>query len=196
MSEYSINNMAVGKNPSSFKRSQTYLDNFDKLSNDKNNIKVINNFISDQECDDILNQIKDIEPINSVDNLWTKKRVFRSSQVPSILKYSSIIKDKIEELYSINVEPNGSPTVTQWFESCKMSTHVDDLGVGSFHIASIIYLNDDYVGGQISFPTHNVSIKPQKADLLIFPGNLHYAHEVEEVLKGNRFTIPTWYSFV
>ena len=69
-------------------------------------------------------------------------------------------------------------------------------GMTAITMSAIYYWNDDYEGGEISFPTHNVSIKPQKADLLIFPGNLHYAHEVEEVLKGNRFTIPTWYSFV
>ena len=73
--------------------------------------------------------------------------------------------------------------------------HVDDLGyVTDNHLPTLIYLNDDYEGGELGFATHNLIIKPKKGDLIIFPGNMHYAHEVFEVLSGTRYTLPIWFT--
>lgn len=195
MTDYIINDIPVGKDPSSFQRSEKYLINFEKLGNDKNNIKVIKNFLSDEECDLIVSKVdgKDASMVKS--HSYDKRKIFNHDLYPNILLLGSIVRNKIEELYSIKVKQTSIPNITQWSESNKMSAHVDDLGNEEYHIASIIYLNDNYAGGEISFITHDLSIKPRIGDLLIFPGNLHYCHEVQEVLEGSRFTIPIWYSF-
>ncbi len=62
--------------------------------------------------------------------------------------------------------------------------------------AVIIYLNDDYEGGEVGFPTHNLLIKPKVGDFNVFPGNMHYAHEVKKVLSGTRYTLPIWFTIV
>lgn len=197
MTDYLINNIPVGKDPSSFERNETYTINFEKIGNDKNNIKVIKNFISDEECDLIVNTIKKQNTGEDNNYLFDNRKIFNFNIYPKILSFGPIIKNKVEDLYSIKVKQTTVPNITQWSESYKMSAHVDDLGVNKTnHMATIIYLNQDYVGGEISFITHDLSIKPEKGDLLIFPGNLHYCHEVKEVLKGNRFTIPIWFSFL
>lgn len=195
MADYLIGNIPVGKDPSSFERSDEYLINFEKLGNDKNNIKVIKNFLSDEECDLIVSKVdgKDASMVKS--HSYDKRKIFNHDLYPNILLLGSIVRNKIEELYSIKVKQTSIPNITQWSESNKMSAHVDDLGNEEYHIASIIYLNDNYAGGEISFITHDLSIKPDRGDLLIFPGNLHYCHEVQKVLEGSRFTIPIWYSF-
>jgi len=55
--------------------------------------------------------------------------------------------------------------------------------------AAILYLNDDYEGGQIYFPQHNVDISPKAGSLLVFEGSHEYLHGVREITSGDRFTI-------
>ncbi len=59
-------------------------------------------------------------------------------------------------------------------------------------IASVIYLNDDYDGGEIYFPHIRRSIKPKQGQLISFPGV--WWHGVKAVTRGARFTAPSWYS--
>ena len=62
-------------------------------------------------------------------------------------------------------------------------------------IGTLIYLNDDYEGGELVFNDYDMIIKPEPGDLVIFPN--HYMHEVLKVLpKGSntrRHTMPTFY---
>lgn len=64
-------------------------------------------------------------------------------------------------------------------------------------IGSLIYLNDDYNGGEIGFPNYNIKVKPVPGDLVIFP--YFYLHEVHMVLlkdgKASRHTMPMFNSF-
>lgn len=71
--------------------------------------------------------------------------------------------------------PDGSPHNTPWREW-----------------ASVIYLNDDYEGGEIYFPDLDVSYKPVAGVLLLFEGFLW--HGVRAVGNGVRYTSPSWYS--
>ena len=64
-------------------------------------------------------------------------------------------------------------------------------------LSTLIYLNDDYLGGEISFPEYEISIKPKAREFIIFPS--HFLHEVkatQELLGGKeRCTLPMFYSF-
>lgn len=55
--------------------------------------------------------------------------------------------------------------------------------------ATILYLNDNYTGGQIYFPQHDVDITPGAGSLLVFEGSHEYIHGVREITSGDRFTI-------
>lgn len=54
--------------------------------------------------------------------------------------------------------------------------------------AALIYLNDDYDGGELCFPLHDIKIKPKPGTLIMFPGTCMYLHEVKEILSGHRYT--------
>jgi hypothetical protein len=45
---------------------------------------------------------------------------------------------------------------------------------------------DDFTGGEISWPYVGVTHEPQKGDLLIYPANFVYSHQVDPVLAGHR----------
>ena len=59
--------------------------------------------------------------------------------------------------------------------------------------AVIIYLNDDYEGGDLYFTQHNLRIKPKAGTLITFPGTDEYLHGVANVLPGKtRYVISTF----
>jgi hypothetical protein len=61
-------------------------------------------------------------------------------------------------------------------------------------IATLIYLNNDYDGGEIYFPEYDISYKPEPGDLLTFPDNPDYVHGVKAVAGGIRYTTPRWFT--
>lgn len=75
------------------------------------------------------------------------------------------------------------PFITVWKETNYQAEHKDNAEFGA-----VIYLNDDYEGGEINFPTLNLSIKPTKGSILYWPGYL--PHSVSPVKSGVRYTMP------
>lgn len=57
----------------------------------------------------------------------------------------------------------------------------------------ILYLNDDYDGGNLYFTQHNIEIKPKIGSIITFPGNHENIHGVSEVSNKVRYTIVSWW---
>jgi hypothetical protein len=53
----------------------------------------------------------------------------------------------------------------------------------------VVYLNDNYEGGEIYYPEKNIAIKPKKFSLVMHPGNEEYKHGVREVINGDRYAV-------
>ena len=47
----------------------------------------------------------------------------------------------------------------------------------------IVYLNDDFVGGETEFPVLGDKVKPKKGKLLVFPPMWNYLHRGNPPLK-------------
>jgi hypothetical protein len=63
-------------------------------------------------------------------------------------------------------------------------------------IATLVYINDDYEGGEIYFVDHDISIKPKKGDLIAFPDNPDFIHGVRPIISGTRYTTPRWFTSI
>jgi predicted 2-oxoglutarate/Fe(II)-dependent dioxygenase YbiX len=59
-------------------------------------------------------------------------------------------------------------------------------------ISAVIYLNDDYEGGEIEFPNFKIKLKPEKGMLILFPSNYAYRHIAHPVLSGTKYSLVTW----
>lgn len=59
-------------------------------------------------------------------------------------------------------------------------------------ISPILYLNDDYVGGELEFVNFNIKIKPTIGSLYLFPSNYAYRHIAHPVESGTKYAIVTW----
>lgn len=59
-------------------------------------------------------------------------------------------------------------------------------------ISAILYLNNDYDGGEIEFPNFGIKIKPEPGMLVLFPSTYPYAHIAHPVSNGTKYAIVTW----
>ena len=63
----------------------------------------------------------------------------------------------------------------------------------------LIYLNDDYDGGELRFNNliqsdgQPLTIKPRAGDVIAFPPHEQYRHEVMPVTSGTRYNVSQWF---
>ena len=94
--------------------------------------------------------------------------------------------------YSISLKSHQPYKILKYEEGGEFDLHSDD-GGGTFRrVSTVYYINDDYVGGEISFPDFNIKIKPEAGDFLIFPSSFAYKHKVFPIIKGTRYSIASW----
>ena len=75
----------------------------------------------------------------------------------------------------------------QYFES-----HVDSMPGSDRFITAIMYLNDDYEGGELEFTNLELKIKMPKESLIVFPSYFPYAHKAYPVTSGTKYSIVAW----
>lgn len=68
-----------------------------------------------------------------------------------------------------------------------MPPHQDNKSEDSSHFICMMYLNDDYEGGEICFTKYDFCYKPKAGDILIYKAN--NTHEVKPVISGARYTV-------
>lgn len=59
--------------------------------------------------------------------------------------------------------------------------------------AAFLYLNDDFEGGLLHFPSQNLTIKPKVGMLAAFDGGFENMHEVTVITKGVRYTLGSFW---
>lgn len=62
-------------------------------------------------------------------------------------------------------------------------------------LSLLLYLNEDFTGGGLTFTNFNYHFKPKTGDLLVFPSDNRYAHQAERVESGLRYVIVSWAAF-
>ncbi len=74
--------------------------------------------------------------------------------------------------------------------------HVDHaIGIPR-NLSVIVFLNDNYMGGELEFFKPDMSsskiIKPKTGRTIIWPSNFMYPHKVIPVTSGTRYTLVSW----
>lgn len=68
-----------------------------------------------------------------------------------------------------------------------------DQGVSTRVLSVLLYLNNDYEGGELTFRHSGITFKPEPGSVLFFPSNFLYVHEVAPIIRGPRYALPNWY---
>jgi hypothetical protein len=56
-------------------------------------------------------------------------------------------------------------------------------------ISAVVYLNDNYEGGELEFTRQELKFKPQAGDIVMFPSNYVYEHASLEVFSGTKYSV-------
>jgi predicted 2-oxoglutarate/Fe(II)-dependent dioxygenase YbiX len=124
-----------------------------------------------------------------------------SPLIDSVLKR---LKPKIDEFFNVDAKPT-NPALVRWLPGNLQMPHADkELHEGDnagkpndfpwYDIATIIYLNDDYEGGELYFPNQKIQFKPKVGAAYFFPGDMNYIHGITEIVSGIRYTCPFFWT--
>ncbi len=59
-------------------------------------------------------------------------------------------------------------------------------------VSLLIYLNDNYEGGQLQFDILNFTFTPRAGDLVFFPSNHLFSHQSLPIVSGFKWAIVSW----
>lgn len=173
---------------------------------------VIKNFLSEEENSLLLdyslnNQELYDQHISSID-FWNKRCIYwHSISDPTI---SSLLKKKClqirEEILKIDGNLNlrcEYPQFVKWEKGWELTPHADNIeqdGVSPNATpwrshGSVMYLNDDYDGGEIFYPNLDIEVTPEAGMLAIHRADIVYTHGVKQVTNGVRHTVSTFLTY-
>lgn len=105
----------------------------------------------------------------------------------------SILNQKINSFLPKEISTMGPGVVQRQYAGVPLVAHHDQHTDPSVAYAAIIYLNEDYVGGELFFPNKNFTVKPPAKSLLIFPGSEDFLHGVHAPGEGPlRYVLPSF----
>ena len=83
-----------------------------------------------------------------------------------------------------SLEQAGMVTLQRMQEGVELKAHTDQHTDPSIKYATILYLNDNYVAGELFFSNKGLELKPKPGTLVFFPGTDEFNHGVRHVGKG------------
>lgn len=75
--------------------------------------------------------------------------------------------------------------------------HVDELPgptvYGQRQISAVLYLNEDFEGGELTLPQQGLVYNPRAGSLLLFPSGFCFPHSSRPVTRGTKYSCVTWF---
>ena len=172
-------------------------------------IKYYENILSESQCKEVLHCTETVfvsSPFSNkegkvasnervcMDEFWVRK----NSVLYPVIRggFSRVIKRYSEEFDRFSVQHTTDFRINRYSEGGFMSSHIDNIHhshgqqYGYPQVSALLYLNDDYEGGE--FYVADKKFCPSRGSAIIFPSNFMFPHEAKIVTKGTRWSIITW----
>lgn len=177
---------------------------------------IYRNFLTDIEHELLYSSAKnlknwDILKYNDVGSFW-KKRLIPYEEVENVFKNGDVVKATLSSIRNRILEESQKLTENILFygpinmnkfsadikgpsernedeNNLEMFFHRDDQekGIDIVDVGSVLYLNDNFSGGEIVYPDLNFSYKPEAKTLVLHRG--HVMHGVSKVISGDRYML-------
>ena len=150
-------------------------------------LQTLYNFLSIEECDYLINlydKNKDKVFFYEGNKTWPLNlNEFVSDSVVNkiILRINDICVSENEKTYLDTIQ------IVKWPTNSFMNKHTDS---ETDQFSCILYLNDDFEGGQTLIG--NSFVEPKTGLLTIFVGS-QITHSVTKITQGSRYTLALWY---
>ena len=173
---------------------------------------VMDNFISNSECKVLLdlavNNSELFEVVKCPIPRWNKRNIHTSTLFQThkdaydlMLLIAKRIQNKIREVENDNNIWLELPMYSRWLEGDELDPpHADNVEQdGKTPNASpwrshgiVLYLNNDFNGGEIFYKNHNLKFKPTPKTCAIHRAGIEDTHGVVKVQNGTRHTIVSF----
>ena len=164
----------------------------------KNKPIIINNFISEEDANVLISEINNPSEINPYPEYY--KNRYGGTAFPYNKTTMSLLKKYALKANLIHQElnPNEKNQIkcfkafgSVWNIGSSGGVHIDDQDPEKFiEYSSVIYLNDDFVGGKIFFPLLEFEYKPTKYSAVFFISDGEkWKHGITPIEDGKRYTL-------
>lgn len=180
----------------------------------KLNIKVIENFLTDSQLSKILTLVESLdswEKTEGSQGFWDNRTLSNEfiyynldkNVGLELLEIRNMIAAEIQKAYGIKKIYSDHLSVCRWSDGISLNPHIDDMTDSnekdSFwfnhrEFGSVLYLNDNFSGGETYYVHHDKEIKPKAGSLVIHPGDESHRHGVRATTNGIRYTLSSFWT--
>jgi hypothetical protein len=182
-------------------------------------INLYRNAIKKDECKNIINileqeiskgipgiqwsgaQVNEQEDVNDVRNCVDLK--YKRENLGTVLPFNQNLFDihksvdnsldialrHYESLWHLKMHYKEAFNFVKYLPGRYFKVHGDHGPYYACTISAVVYLNDDYEGGEIEFVRQGLIVKPQAGDIVVFPSNFVYEHSSLEVFSGTKYSV-------
>ena len=198
---------------------QRVLDNGTEVINLDYGINLYRGAISKTQCDNIINsteaaialgipgivwsgaQVNDKEEQGAVRNCLDlkykredlekngnyNKELFNNHEV--VDRALDVCLNDYEQLWHLKMNYKEAFNFVKYLPGKYFKIHGDHGPYYACTVSAVVYLNDNYEGGEIEFVRQGLVIKPEAGDIVVFPSNFVYEHASLEVFSGTKYSV-------
>lgn len=100
-----------------------------------------------------------------------------------------------ESMYNFKMEFMEAINFVRYKPGQHFAVHTDHGFSYTCTVSSVMYLNDEYEGGELWFPYLDITLKPQAGDVVLFPSTYIYAHASLKVKSGVKYSAVTMFDY-
>jgi predicted 2-oxoglutarate/Fe(II)-dependent dioxygenase YbiX len=102
-----------------------------------------------------------------------------------------VVKSLVNRIWGVALPRHDGTHLVRYTRGNFYAPHTDAaLDVSDRYFTVLCYLNEDFEGGQTSFPLLGHCVEPRAGKAVIFPST--YLHGAEPVLRGEKYVLVTW----
>ncbi|HEY0099683.1 MAG TPA: 2OG-Fe(II) oxygenase [Pyrinomonadaceae bacterium] len=102
-----------------------------------------------------------------------------------------IVRPLVNRVWQANLETHKATHIVRYAPGDFYVAHTDTIPGDDYRYFTVLcYLNEEFEGGQTTFPALNYSFKPRTGAAIIFPAT--YLHCAEPVTAGEKYAVVTW----
>jgi predicted 2-oxoglutarate/Fe(II)-dependent dioxygenase YbiX len=119
--------------------------------------------------------------------------------------FKNIVKNIINPFYNAEVRDSEVPQFLRYGVGGHYAPHIDGRSIWVApngdkiwrrstcrDLSIVLFLNDEFEGGEFVFPDLHIQVKPKPGLLVCFPSDQNYLHGVNSVKSGERYSIVSW----